>query len=601
MTKIEEIIAQIKEERRAAADAWLKCQDANERDKLKAEVYKHDYLWSLVEKHRVHPCVAQLLERHRPVDAMAMVLEWPHVAETDPSRLAYTRNLEHGQQDRQTVTSIGTYLKRHWPDLPDHVLRDAQAAFTPDRCEIGEGIEYLICAAELGPRSCMQSTGGNLPFEEEDHDQLKLWLTDSSEQVAWEKHPYAVYRPEYGWKMAVRYSGGQLDGRCLLLDDGHRKVFVRSYARGENERSYTDHKLETWLTAQGYEKRNCWPEEVKLAVLDHPDRCGMHLLPYIDGQGDQDRKLSLKEGYFEIDSDSGNYLCDNTDGTATVSELERCEDCNCLEDSEETCALADGRCVCRECYGNYIWADSADGRQQAPTGNVTAVYSSYSAYRRGIELSYVVDDNPPDDYIHIDAQGVYATLDAAVCCTDGDWHFHDDPDVVRLRTEYPCTGKSYSMVQDAWMDSSGSWYSNSKPWVKVEGAKELESDCWQCAGTGTWYLNSDAPIVMASGEEIHESFFDRVSSDAEWGDSDMEEVRQYQISDEALPSVVVYKGTGVGASLAPTLATLVTAATENLEQLLATAQAMLGGSRDWYDQNFTSSEVSEFICNETNF
>ena len=582
MTKIEEVIAQIKAKRADAADAWLKCQDPLRLDELKAEVLKNDYLWALVEKHRVHPCVAQLMERHHPVDAMAMVLEWPHVAETDPQRLAYTRNLEHGKADRQTVTAVGKYLKRHWPDLPDHVLRDAQAAFTPDRCEIGEGIEYLICAAELGPRSCMQSTGDNLPFEDEDHDQLKLWLTDSSEQVSWEKHPYAVYRPEYGWKMAVRHSGGQLDGRCLLLDDGYRKVFVRSYARGEKERSYTDHRLETWLTAQGYEKRNCWPEEAKLAVLDHPDRCGMHLLPYIDGQ---DRKLSLKEGYFEIDSE-GNYTCDNIDGTATVQEFDRCEDCNCLEDSEEMYALADSRWVCRECYGNYVWAYSADGRQQVLVGDATAVYSSSSAYRRGIVLTYLVDGNPPDGYIHIDAQGVYATQDAAVCCTNGDWHFHDDPQVVRLASECTCTGESYSMVQDAWMDSSGSWYSDSEPWVEVEGAKELESDCWQCDGTGTWYLNSDAPIVRASGEEIHESFFDRVSSDAEWGDSDMEEVRQYQITDEALPSVVVYKSTGVGASEAPTLDYT---GDQSLEHLLATAQAMLGGSKTWHDQNFLNA------------
>ena len=130
------------------------------------------------------------------------------------------------------------------------------------------------------------------------------------------------------------------------------------------------------------------------------------------------------------------------------------------------------------------------------------------------------------------------------------------------------------------MDSSGQWYSDEEDSVTVNGALEKESDCWQCDGTGDWYLNTDAPVVMASGEEIHESFFDRVCSDAEWGDDDTTEVRQYQIDDEVLPStireVTVWKGTSVGASLSPAISP---AKTQTLGELMDMALAMLGGSK----------------------
>ena len=74
----------------------------------------------------LHPAVYDALLQYSPISWHAVVLELPHIA-TDGVRVAYTRNDEHGEQNRQTVTTVGKYLKRHFPDLRDDVIRDLVA------------------------------------------------------------------------------------------------------------------------------------------------------------------------------------------------------------------------------------------------------------------------------------------------------------------------------------------------------------------------------------------------------------------------------------------------------------------------------------------
>ena len=74
----------------------------------------------------IHPVVYQALLTHQPTVWHQVMLELPHVA-TDGVRVAYTRDDAHGEQDRQTVTSVGKYIKRHWSYLRDDVIRDLVA------------------------------------------------------------------------------------------------------------------------------------------------------------------------------------------------------------------------------------------------------------------------------------------------------------------------------------------------------------------------------------------------------------------------------------------------------------------------------------------
>lgn len=67
------------------------------------QVCSRDWHLKLQEKFKLHPVVKTLLKQHRPADWQQLLLEWPHISETDQSRLAYTRDEKHGEADRQTI------------------------------------------------------------------------------------------------------------------------------------------------------------------------------------------------------------------------------------------------------------------------------------------------------------------------------------------------------------------------------------------------------------------------------------------------------------------------------------------------------------------
>lgn len=517
--------------------AYLEATSGEAEHKALREVEWH---LNLQRKFELHPAVEALAEKHPPADAMLLVWQWPHVSETDGKRLAYTRDKEHGKADRQTVTSIGKYLKRHWPDLPDHVIRDAIASFTPDEFEIQEGIKALITAVELGPRSCMQSGYGSIPFDEEQHQRLVKWLADpEGEEPDWHLHPYSVYIPDYGWKIAVRKNAkGEIQGRCLLLETGLQKCFVRSYARPSNPGDYsqTDHMLEAWLKNQCFASFKAWPQGAKLDVVFHPEDEG-YLLPYIDGHNDSARRVTLcSPGHFKIDS-IGEYLCENTDGTATVEEenMVECYDCEDLVSKDDIVSVYGGdRWVCQCCSERYVWATlttrNREVEMQIHEDEAVPVYKSFRAYDFGNAYAYTSSENPSEGFYWIANRECFATEAFVAPDPNGDYVFIDDPEVVKLAKRED--GAEYCLKGEAWKDGTGDWYHESVDSVTVDGELYLERDCKQCDLTGIWYLRNNTTFYeMENEDSIAEENVQRVSSDAEWGDCVMEEITSYNIKD----------------------------------------------------------------------
>ena len=119
---------------------WLRTPPSQEAITLYERYTEHDWFFDLRGRFSLHPVVEHLVKAYRPNDWQQLLLEHPHASESDPNRLAYTRDEAAGKADRQTITSVGKYIKRHWPALPDHVLRDAAALYVPDRVEHGTGI-----------------------------------------------------------------------------------------------------------------------------------------------------------------------------------------------------------------------------------------------------------------------------------------------------------------------------------------------------------------------------------------------------------------------------------------------------------------------------
>lgn len=395
----------------------------------------------------LHPTVLALLNSDWDMcDWYTIMLEWPHVS-MDGERLAYTRNAAAGVQDRQTVTSIGKYLARHFSALPANVLRDAAALFTPDKFEIWDTTEDIVRGVQEGPTSCMKWSG---------HTDV-------------ETHPYSCYTPQNGWTLAVRIANDQIDGRCLCHTKGDKKIFVRSFKRDPNDGySHSDVALEAWLKSQGYTHTGGWRSYCQI------DTKGSILFPYIDGDCQH-----VNDNDF-ID-ENGDYECDNTDGTATTRDNDDrnyCQSCDCHENDGTWTGRRDDHWVCYGCMDNYTYVKGQNGNEYYIHDNdvVTVGDQNY-------DEEFLADNN----IVEL-ADGDYADLDDAVCI-DGDYYLSDDDDVTYFADEY-------HLISDV----STVKLHEVRPRFDEEYAHV--DDTWTCADTGYVY-HDDTEHVVINDETYH--------------------------------------------------------------------------------------------------
>lgn len=428
----------------------------------------------LQERFPLHPVVVHALksETSTPADWMQLVLEWPHVSETDETRLAYTRNERDGGSDKQTITSIGKYLSRHWPHVGDHIRRDWAGVHTTDTFHWSKTTPEIIAQLELGPRSCMQSSYGTIPFRERDVQMMDAWRADNTQpEPDWDRHPYAAYAPQYGWKLATRRKGNSVDGRALTLDREHGKLYVRTYSRPADEGSYSgsDHKLEAWLEAQGYEKKRQWPQGAKLARLTHPTKDGI-LAPYLDAGDSEDSRVADEVDHIALDRE-GEYECRNTDGTVDYVEragsVGHCGECHAevLEGDDYTYVdRDDATLVCSCCAEGFtrVHGQGWSGPRQyyIPSGDAICVYGEY----------YDPDHIPDGAEIVQLEDGGWASYDD-VARIDGRYYDIDDPEVLVVEEECTDEGHCYALRGDCWEDFEGRWHRDDIDYEMHGGAK----------------------------------------------------------------------------------------------------------------------------------
>jgi hypothetical protein len=105
----------------------------------------------------LHPAVFDCLLAHQPDSWHSVILEQPHLS-VDGVRVAYTRSEEHMEASRQTVTTVGKYIKRHWSYLRDDVIRDLVAlhCVQPGTIKVlSESTDQFIEYLKRSPDSCM--------------------------------------------------------------------------------------------------------------------------------------------------------------------------------------------------------------------------------------------------------------------------------------------------------------------------------------------------------------------------------------------------------------------------------------------------------------
>ena len=308
-------------------------------------------------------------------------------------------------------------------------------------------LDNIIRGAQEGPRSCMQ------------------WDNDSVDERG--GHPYEVYEPEYGWRMAVRLQGSRVMGRCLVNIDPHdesNKTFVRSYKRDENEGySHSDEGLEAWLRAAGYTKTSGW-EGCSIAYKTPTPRYGDRepLLPYLDGdaQNVSVRTSASGKQYFRI-VDCGeeyDYESNNTNGRGDPAQRYTCACCgfdfNSLDDSLNAGYYGDdliGEC----CSNEFIEVRGRNGSEY------------YIHMDNAVEVNgdYYHDQYLDDNNIVELNNGDYALADEAVEI-NGEWYAQDDDRIVTLVD----TGDAALCDEDCWQcNESGDWYSTCIDPVEIDG------------------------------------------------------------------------------------------------------------------------------------
>lgn len=394
--------------------------------------------WHLREQERspMHPAVLAACEMANPADWHELVLQWPHKSAKEAGRLAYTQDEKKGEADRQTVTTIGKYLTRHFQGLPDHVIRGLAHRFSVEGVFIWETTEEIVRAAKEGPYSCMQWAG---------HEGT---------------HPYEVYAPEHGWKIAVRIDGGVIKGRALLLDNGKHKCFVRTYLRPSDSAKYSerDEAMEAHLGGLGFSCKDAWPEGAKLAkVRSGSGYQSEYLFPYLDGNC---QTVDDEGDYFVIRRD-GEYECDNTDGSATGAERYTCSCCGDPHADEDD-GIHTGR------YGDEWVGPCCSDDYVRVTGRRGDGYYLHADNATEVDGEYYDNDYLSDNGIVELHNGDFAKEDDCFHCPIREEHYlHEDGTV-----------------------------------TEDEGYVH-QDEAWTCAVSGGVYSTNTDSVENAAGEMVH--------------------------------------------------------------------------------------------------
>lgn len=425
---------------------------------------EHQRGWhvTMSNKHDIHPAVFQAIDLAPPYDWHQLVLEYPYISESDPSRLAYTRDERAGIADRQTITTIGKYLARHF-DLPDHMIREIAALYSGATCKILNTMPEMLDAIKNGAKSCMT---------------LSNYDDDA--------HPYQAYDPALGWSMAVRMEGTVYRARALVYTDANAtedaSYFVRSYNKADDPNSYSqrDDLLEAWLKGQGIPKRDGWEG----AVMRYIPYDGKFLAPYLDGT---DKQVTVHEQLRMMTVDSnGEYEFDRQDGSPTDVSGD-CECANCGDSFNEGDGYWAGTNgddhICEYCRDeHFTYAYTRHGNQYyIPSDDVVYVSSQQEYYHD----RYLADNNivlciDTDEYEHTD--------DAVYLDREGEYYSNGSDQII-----YCEHSNEYELIDNCVQLHNGEWAHS--------------DDTWHCEHGDAYYLCDEvSPYETPCGKLVHPAY-----------------------------------------------------------------------------------------------
>jgi hypothetical protein len=426
----------------------------------------------------IHGVIYDIARKHNPIDWHQLILELPHVASDGISIAYYRRDSDVG--NKVTITRPGKYISRHFPQLQDHIIRDYVSPFIA-KVEIIDDLELMIETVINGPHSCMANDSFNI-------------------------HPYKVYNPEFGWKLAVRKMNNEIVGRALINNNN----FVRCYAKSHTSGGYAcgdDNILESYLISQGFDRLNAWPNGTKISRIEYG---GDIVAPYIDGNKDN---LNDRGDYLII-CDDGDYEACQTNGFAECKNKCTCSHCGDRVDEDDLHYpgdYSDG--ICEDCLNaNYTFISEAriNGRY------VGGQYYHDDDVGTTIEGDSFPLSNMSDYYIVELHNGDYTSYDNAICVND-DYYHTDDIGELIVEIGDSC---EYELIEDCTKLHDDSYALDDDAQLLHDGQYALIDDCHELHN-GDYALIDDAI-------ELHDGQYALIDDAIELHDG------QYALIDDAI-------------------------------------------------------------------
>jgi hypothetical protein len=280
-------------------------------------------------------------------------LHFVHLAKGDPAKIAYTESAEKGMCDRQTVTTVGRYLTKHFSDFlteieiatlaaihaekHGNVAADLKFAKSPDEFE-------KVYSMDATFSSCMQYHAGNFSSDE---------------------HPCRVYGAG-DLELAYLTMPGdprRLNARALIWRKESATLVGRVYGDGARLRqALANAGIVTRSDNATYDRL----DGAKLLRIEADDD-DVFILPYIDGSSN-----ATDHGtYLTIDS-RGDIAGGNTNGLSDLPSRYRCERCGDRMEEDDSFYIDDvGESWCEHCYSHY--ANYCERTEQHTTEDVVEV------------------------------------------------------------------------------------------------------------------------------------------------------------------------------------------------------------------------------------
>lgn len=386
----------------------------------------------------------------------------------DDGKISFYATVKALLTDKRTITTPGRYLKRVYPTLPDHKIRDVanvhNIEYAEPEIKIARSESECVRVVAEGPGSCMANS--NYP---------------SNNWFKGHVHPAAVYgysEEDPDWKP---------DTEILYFEDAKGKIKARVICSALTKacaRIYGDEtRMRRAMVKLGYRQEVGALKGARIRNIENENGDGI-ILPYVDAG------VSSGGGDLRFFVENDRYLRLGEDGLRTYMGYEHggvaytdgrdyedddtfcCDSCGEAYDNEDANSTFDGHIICDECRSEYYSYAivSLNPEQRA------LVHDDDSTYVHGMRDRYL-------DSI-LDEADIYE------CQYDGRYYHIDD----LLSTPEGWVHENYAVALDEEYDDCG--YAMKGHTVETHDGRTIHEDhAIRDYFTGDVYCEDDDDIV----------------------------------------------------------------------------------------------------------